>query len=104
MVNRPLLQFHSLPVEIIMTEFQAISPDLQGNRILRFVASLYGLVAYFMFFATILHAIGFVGGVVVPKTIDTGSQSSVPQALVVNLLLMLLFAVQHSLMARKQCK
>ena len=87
-----------------MTEFQAISPDLQGNRILRFVAFLYGLVAYFMFFATILYAIGFVGGVVVPKTIDTGSQSSVPQALVVNLLLMLLFAVQHSLMARKQFK
>ncbi len=50
-----------------MTEFQAISPDLQGNRILRFVAFLCGLVAYFMFFATILYAIGFVGGMVVPR-------------------------------------
>jgi protein-S-isoprenylcysteine O-methyltransferase Ste14 len=87
-----------------MTEFQAISADLQGNRTLKFVAFLYGLVAYFMFFATILYAIGFVIGLVVPKTIDTGSQSSAMEALIVNLLLMSLFAVQHSLMARKQFK
>src|SRR4029453_13296142 len=103
-LNRPLLRFQSLPVEIIMTEFQAISPDLQGNRIPKFVAFLYGLVAYSMFFATFLYAIGFVGGMVVPKTMETGSQSPAMQALVVNLLLMSLFAVQHSLMARKQFK
>ena len=87
-----------------MTEIQAISPDVQRNRIQKFVAFLYGLVAYFTSFATILYAIGFVDGMVVPKTIDTGSQSSATQALVVNLLLMSLFAVQHSLMARKQFK
>src|SRR6476646_548371 len=87
-----------------MTELQAISPVVRGNRISRFVAFLYGLVAYFTFFATILYAIGFVDGMVVPKSIDTGPQTSVTQALVVNLLLMSLFAVQHSLMARKQFK
>jgi len=71
---------------------------------LKFMAFLYGLVAYFTFFATILYAIGFVSGLVVPKTIDSGPDSSATEALLVNLLLMSLFAVQHSVMARKQFK
>ena len=87
-----------------MTQTQTISPDTAGNRILRFIGLLYGLAAYFAFFGTILYAIGFVTGLVVPKTIDTGTESSATEALVVNLLLMSLFAVQHSLMARKQFK
>src|SRR5712672_2369292 len=87
-----------------MTQAQAISSDSSGSRIFRFVGVLYGLVAYFAFFGTILYAIGFVTGLVVPKTIDTGTASSATEALIVNLLLMSLFAVQHSLMARRQFK
>jgi methanethiol S-methyltransferase len=87
-----------------MTQIQITSPDVRGNRMLKFIAFLYGLVAYFTFFATILYAIGFVSGLVVPKTIDTGPDSSATEALLVNLLLMSLFAVQHSVMARKQFK
>src|SRR3981189_2716196 len=87
-----------------MTQAQAISSDSSGSRIFRFVGVLYGLVAYFAFFGTILYAIGFVTGLVVPKTIDTGTESAATEALIVNLLLMSLFAVQHSLMARKQFK
>src|SRR6266852_4184570 len=87
-----------------MTQTQAISSDISGNRILRFVGLLYGLVAYFAFFGTILYAIGFVTGLVVPRTIDTGTESSATEALIVNLLLLSLFAVQHSLMARRQFK
>ena len=87
-----------------MSQIQTIRPDLAGNRTSRFVAFLYGLVAYFAFFGTILYAIGFVMGLVVPKTIDSGTASSTPQALVVDILLMTLFAVQHSVMARKQFK
>jgi len=70
----------------------------------RFIALLYGLVSYALFFVTFLYALGFVEGLVVPKTIDTGRVSSVAEALIVNFLLMTLFAVQHSLMARKQFK
>ena len=70
----------------------------------RSLAFLYGLVSYLVFFGTFLYAIGFVEGLVVPKTIDTGTVVPFAEALVVNLLLMSLFAVQHSLMARKQFK
>src|SRR3977135_1779797 len=87
-----------------MTQTQAISSDVSGNRIFRFIGLLYGLVAYFAFFGTIVYAIGFVNGLVVPKTIDTGTESSATEALIVNLLLISLFAVQHSLMARRQFK
>jgi protein-S-isoprenylcysteine O-methyltransferase Ste14 len=87
-----------------MTESQAISPDLSGNRIFRFTAFLYGFVAYLVFFVAFLYAVGFVAGLVVPKTIDDGPASSTVEALIINLLLMTLFAVQHSLMARKQFK
>jgi protein-S-isoprenylcysteine O-methyltransferase Ste14 len=70
----------------------------------RFIAFLYGLAAYFAFFGTILYAIGFVEGLVVPKTIDTGAVVPLVEALIVNVLLMSVFAVQHSVMARKQFK
>lgn len=87
-----------------MTQIHAIRPDVQGNRMMKFIGLLYGVAAYFTFFATILYAIGFVSGLVVPKTIDTGPNSSATEALVVNLLLMTVFAVQHSLMARRGFK
>jgi methanethiol S-methyltransferase len=70
----------------------------------RFLAFLYGLVAYAIFFVVFLYAIGFVEGLVVPKTIDTGPVVPMAEALVVNLLLMSLFAIQHSVMARRQFK
>ena len=70
----------------------------------RLLGFLYGLAAYLVFFGTILYAIGFVTGLFVPKTIDTGTVVPFAEALIVNLLLMSLFAVQHSVMARKQFK
>ena len=87
-----------------MSQTQAIAPEAQGSRTTKFIAFLYGLVAYFAFSGTILYAIGFVMGLVVPKTIDSGAASSTTQAVVVDLLLMSLFAVQHSVMARRQFK
>jgi protein-S-isoprenylcysteine O-methyltransferase Ste14 len=70
----------------------------------RFVALLYGLVSYIIFFVTFLYALGFVESLFVPKTIDSGATASFGVALVVNLLLMALFAIQHSVMARPQFK
>ena len=78
--------------------------DHRGNSMSRFIAFLYGLAAYLVFFVTFLYAIGFVSGLVVPKTIDTGTVVPLTEAIVVNLLLMSLFAVQHSVMARREFK
>jgi protein-S-isoprenylcysteine O-methyltransferase Ste14 len=87
-----------------MTQFQSVSPAVPENRTIKFIAFLYGLVAYIAFVVTILYAIGFVTGFVVPKTLDTGPESPATEAIIVNLLLMALFAVQHSVMARRQFK
>ena len=87
-----------------MSEAQAIASAASTNRMLRFTAFLFGAVAYLTFAFTILYAIGFVSDLVVPKTIDTGAISSIFDALAVNLALMSLFAVQHSVMARKSFK
>src|ERR1700674_5392070 len=70
----------------------------------RLIALLYGLACYVVFFVTFLYAIGFVTGLALPKTIDTGNVASMTEAFVVNLLVMSAFAVQHSVMARKQFK
>jgi methanethiol S-methyltransferase len=87
-----------------MSETQAIASTASTNRMLRFTAFLFGAVAYLTFVFTILYAIGFVSDLVVPKSIDTGAISSNFAALAVNLALMSLFAVQHSVMARKSFK
>lgn len=66
----------------------------------RVLMLIYGLIAYVVSFGTILYAIGFAGNMIVTKTIDGAPQLPLREAILINASLILLFALQHSIMAR----
>ncbi len=90
-----------------MSQLQSVgqtAPETRASLTGRAIAFLYGIIAYVVFFASFLYAIGFVETLIVPTNIDTGISAPTAQALVINLILMSLFAIQHSVMARPQFK
>src|SRR3954453_9869395 len=107
MVQRPMKCRRFGTTELFMTQIDhqvhPIGP-VAGSRIFKFIAFLYGIAAYLVFFITILYAIGFVMGLVGPKTIHPGSETPTVEAVIINLLLISLFPVQHSVMAPQQFK
>jgi protein-S-isoprenylcysteine O-methyltransferase Ste14 len=66
----------------------------------RLLALLYGALAYLAFVVITLYAIGFLGNAVVPKSIDSGGGAVTARALAIDVGLLTLFALQHSVMAR----
>ena len=69
-----------------------------------FFPFLYGVLVYLLSFLTLLYTIAFTGNLPVPKAIDTGATASSPAAFAIDVLLLGLFAVQHSVMARPAFK
>ncbi len=70
----------------------------------KIIAFLYGIIAYGVFLVAFLYAIGFVGNFIVPKSVNSGAEGLFMESLVVNLLLLGLFAIQHTVMARPAFK
>jgi len=66
----------------------------------RVAVFVYGVASYGVFFATFLYAVGFIGNLVVPKTMDSPTRTPFLHALGIDVLLLGVFAVQHSVMAR----
>jgi protein-S-isoprenylcysteine O-methyltransferase Ste14 len=84
------------------------SPELgllqHGDIMKRLSIFIYGVLCYAIFFATFLYAVGFLGNFWVPTSIDSVRQGAFGQAMAINLGLLVLFALQHSVMARPAFK
>ncbi len=70
----------------------------------RGIAFLYGVVCYGIFFLTFLYLIGFLGNLLVPKSIDVGPVVATSTAIMINLALIALWGIPHSVMARPAFK
>ena len=70
----------------------------------KILAALYSIFAYLLFLVAALYLMGFLGNFIVPKTISSDAGGSMVRALIINLGLLSVFAIQHSLMARESFK
>ena len=70
----------------------------------RIATLIYGTVSYLIFLGVFMYSIGFVGNLVLPKTVDSGVPGPLGVALAVNFGLLTIFALQHSIMARPAFK
>lgn len=68
------------------------------------IYALYGVISYLIFLATFLYAVGFIGNLAAPKSIDSGISGSFTESLLINIAVLSVFALQHSIMARPAFK
>jgi protein-S-isoprenylcysteine O-methyltransferase Ste14 len=74
--------------------------ELPAGRVARVAAVAYGAVSYLLFVAVMLYLVGFVMGVAVPRTVDRAIEAPLAQAIIIDVVLLTVFALQHSVMAR----
>ena len=86
----------------------SVSPNQKGLTMKRTAILLYGILSYCAFFFTICYAIGFVGDFLVPKSVNTVTEATAARpfglALAINVGILGLFAIQHTIMARPAFK
>jgi protein-S-isoprenylcysteine O-methyltransferase Ste14 len=70
----------------------------------RVAAFIYGIASYLVFFCSNVYAMAFIGNYLVPKSIDVGSEGALAQSILVDMVLLGMFAAQHSIMARPTFK
>jgi methanethiol S-methyltransferase len=89
---------------MLTTSYRAMELDSRASVVRRAAILLYGVATYLFFLAVFVYTIGFVGGFIVPKHIDNGLLVDPPSAVLVDVVLLALFALQHSVMARPAFK
>ncbi|GBF81294.1 methanethiol S-methyltransferase [Aphanothece sacrum] len=79
-------------------------PEAKTISLAKIIVFIYGIISYVIFLAIFLYAISFLCNIIVPKSIDSSPEIPLVKALLINVTLLGIFAVQHSLMARQKFK